>query len=226
MFTSVGSSSLNPPKRLQLLITWHGVTFLKTWIFLKTAVGVRNVAKSCTYLYAANAFLTPGSIFIPNCTASRYNLTIRSTENLKWVSCLQVSYYSLACVNPSRGDTHDHYTRTQLAKLHSSCSTGNARNTTVLRICLMPVGDDKVNYFRFGAQFPFIELHSELSYYLDSSVGIVTRLRALRPRTHGSIPGRGKRYLCSAKPTDQHWDQTSLLFKHFPWGLNWPHTSK
>jgi hypothetical protein len=46
----------------------------------------------------------------------------------------------------------------------------------------------------------------------DSSLGIVTRLRAWRPRNHASIPGRRKRSFSSVKRSDRLWGPPSILF--------------
>jgi hypothetical protein len=45
----------------------------------------------------------------------------------------------------------------------------------------------------------------------DSSVGLETRLRAGRPRSHGEIPGRGKRFFSPPQRTDRLWGPPSLL---------------
>ena len=51
---------------------------------------------------------------------------------------------------------------------------------------------------------------------LDSSVGIVTRLRASRPRYPISIPGSGKKWSSTPRRPDRRWDPPYPLF-------NWHH---
>jgi hypothetical protein len=44
----------------------------------------------------------------------------------------------------------------------------------------------------------------------DLSVGIVTRLRAGRPKNRGSIPHRDRRFISSPKRADRLWDPSSV----------------
>ena len=46
----------------------------------------------------------------------------------------------------------------------------------------------------------------------DCVVGILTRLRAARPRNRGLIPGRGKRFYSSPECLDEIWGRLSLSF--------------
>jgi hypothetical protein len=50
------------------------------------------------------------------------------------------------------------------------------------------------------------------------SVGIATRLRVGRPRSQGSIPGRGERFFCSPQRPDRPWGPASVLYNG-SWGL-------
>jgi len=49
----------------------------------------------------------------------------------------------------------------------------------------------------------------------DTPVGIVTRLRAGRPRNRGSFPGEGKRIVSSAKIPDRILGPPGFLFKRY-----------
>jgi hypothetical protein len=46
----------------------------------------------------------------------------------------------------------------------------------------------------------------------NSRLGILTTLRAGRPRDRGSISGTDKRFICSRKGLDRLWSPHSLLF--------------